>query len=151
MALALLVWGVALTGCGGASREGQAAAAQQPLPENDPANRHTVSIAFDYDFKKNPSCAEKPALKTCIKQFDVYDVSGERFRLFSIPVPKDATGIAKGITGQSPPRIFLPGTHFLSVTAENALGIESDVNGAKIRVEVKAKTVSDSGTSERRN
>jgi hypothetical protein len=149
MSLALLVWGTALTGCGRASREGQTAAAQRPLPENDPANRHTISVTFGYDFKQNPSCAEKPAMKTCIRQFDVYDVSGEPFRLFSIPVPKDARGIVKGITGQSPARIFLAGTHFLSVTAENALGIESDLNGAKIRVEIKPKAASDSRTLER--
>ena len=101
---------------------------------------HKVSVQFDYDFGKHPSCAEKPAVKNCIKQFDVYDVSGQKFRLFSIPVPKDATGFVKGITGTSPSRAFLPGTHYISVTAEDAQGSESETSAARVKVEIKAKT-----------
>ena len=69
----------------------------------------------------------------------MYDVSGGRYKLFSIPVPDGAKGLVKGITGQSPARTFEPGTHFLSVTAQNAMGIESETNAAKITVEVKRK------------
>ena len=127
--------GVAVVGCGRTASRGAEAAP----PQNDPANQHTVTVTFNYDFKKNPSCAEKPTLKDCVKQFDVYDVSGVRFRLFSVPVPAGATGLVKGITGVSPMRAFLPGTHFIAVTAENAAGVESDVNAAKVTVEVKPK------------
>ncbi len=136
--LVLVALGVMLASCGRASHREQAEA--RSLPQNDAANQHTVTVKFDYDFGKNPSCTEKPTLNTCVKQFNVYDVSGERFRLFSIPVPKGAAGAVKGITGLSPTRVFLPGTHFIAVTAENAQGVESDVNAAKVNVEVKPKT-----------
>ena len=133
----LVALGVMLASCGRAAHSEQAEA--QPLPQNDAANQHTLTVKFDYDFGRNPSCMEKPTLNTCVKQFNVYDVSGERFRLFTIPVPKGATGVVKSITGQSPTRVFLPGTHFVAVTAENAQGVESDVNAAKVNVEVKPK------------
>jgi hypothetical protein len=116
------------------------AEAPQSTPQSDPANEHTITVMFDYDFRTNPSCAEKPKLKTCIKQFVVYDISGQRFRLFSIPVPDGARGLVKGIKGESPKRIFLPGKHLIAVTAQNADGVESQVNAAKILVEVKSKT-----------
>ena len=114
-------------------------AAQSP-PQNDPANQHTITVMFDYDFQNNPSCAEKPTLKTCIKQFVVYDISGQKFRLFAIPVPDGAREFVKGIKGESPKRIFLPGQHLIAVTAQNAEGVESQANAAKIMVEVKPKT-----------
>jgi len=150
VALLLVGLAVGLAGCSRASRVVEAQPAQQSTQqsgqpsspeaaENDPANLHSISVKFDYDFQKSPPCSEKPALKTCIKQFDVYDVSGARFRLFSIPVPKDATGMVKGIAGQSPSRIFLPGTHFIAVTAESTTGVESDVSLAKVQVEVRPK------------
>jgi hypothetical protein len=119
---------------------GSFALAASQAPQDKSANVHRVSVQFDYDFSKNPACADKPGVKNCVKQFDVYDVSGERFKLFSIPVPDGAKGLVKGISGQSPARTFLPGTHYLAVTAENAEGVESDSNVAKIRVEIKAKT-----------
>lgn len=108
----------------------------EAVPQSDPANQHKISVQFDYDFGKTPSCAEKPNEKTCVKQFDVYDVSGQRFRLFSIPAPK-GTGMVKGITGESSTRVFLPGTHFIAVTAEDAQGVESNTDAAKVQVEVK--------------
>jgi hypothetical protein len=124
----------------GASTQQQTTSAQSPAPlKNDPANEHTIVITFDYDFQKNPPCAEKPALKTCIKQFVVYDVSGQRLRLFSIPVPDGAHGLVKGIEGQSPRLVFLPGTHLIAVTAQHADAAESDA--AKVTVEVKSKSV----------
>ena len=135
--LILVAAGVALLGCVWVSRDARAEA--EPVPQTEPANLHTVTVKFDYDFAKSPSCTEKPALKTCVKQFNVYDVSGGRFRLFSIPVPNGATAAVKGITGQSPARIFLPGTHFIAVAAENAQGVESDLNSAKVSVEIKPK------------
>jgi hypothetical protein len=119
---------------------GRASSGQAP-PENDAANQHTITVVFGYDFGKIPSCAEKPALKTCIKQFVVYDVSGKRFRLFTVPVPEGARGFVSGIKGESPRRIFLPGKHIIAVTAQNGAGVESDVNGATVTVQVKPKAV----------
>jgi hypothetical protein len=94
---------------------------------------------FDNDFRTRPSCAEKPTLKTCIKQFVVYDVSGQRFKLFSILVPNGARGFVKGITGESPTPIFLPGKNLIAVTTRNADGVESQA--VRIAVGVKSKTV----------
>lgn len=110
---------------------------------------HKVSVQFDYDFGKHPACVEKSAVKNCIKQFNVYDVSGERFRLFSIPVPKDAKGFVKGITGTSPSRSFLPGVHYISVTAEDAQGAESETSAARVKVEITAKP-GENGSSEKK-
>lgn len=138
--LGLLILGAMVGAFGSISPRGQVEAAQIP-PQNDPANQHTIKVMFSYDFRKNPSCAEKPTLKTCIKQFVVYDVSRGSSRLFSIPVPDDARGFVKGIKGQSSEWIFLPGTHRIAVTAQNADGVESDVFAAMIKVKVKPKTV----------
>jgi hypothetical protein len=118
---------------------GRLAATAKASPQNDATNEHRITVKFDYDFEKNPSCAAKPQLKNCIKQFDVYDVSGKKFKLFTIPVPKDATGMVKGITGQSPSRIFQPGVHFIAVTAEDATGVESSVSSAEVNIAVKPK------------
>lgn len=137
---------LAAMGCG---RSSSANADPHPIPQNEEANMHKVSVQFDYDFGKHPACTEKPAVKNCIKQFDVYDVSGQKFRLFSIPVPKDATGFVKGIAGTSPSRAFLPGTHYISVTAEDAQGSESQTSAARVKVEIKAKTV-ENGSGEQK-
>ena len=99
-----------------------------------------MRVQFDYDFTKNPACSTKKTAKTCIKQFDVYDVSGGKFKLFSIPAPADAKGIAKGISGTSPPRVFEPGTHFIAVTAENAGGEESSLPSARTTVTIPPTT-----------
>lgn len=129
------------TCCPGVAADG---AKPRPDPQSDAADIHKVSVQFDYDFSKHPSCSDKPAEKTCIKQFDVYDVSGQKFRLFTIPVPKGATGMVKGISGTSPSRAFLPGAHFISVTAEDSQGVESATSAARVRVEIKAKTADNS-------
>ncbi len=144
-AASLLLWplallATALAGCGHLSRRGDQAIAQA-APPPDPANRHTVTVKFDYDFSKTPACPAKSPSKTCVKRFDVYDVSGGRYKLFTIPAPEGATGMVKGITGRGPERTFEPGTHLIAVTAENATGVESDTNAAKISVEVKRKIV----------
>jgi hypothetical protein len=130
----------ALAACGHAPKGVAGVQAQAP-PPRDPANVHTVTVRFDYDFTKTPACSAKTTVKTCVKEFVVYDVSGGRYKLFTVPVPAGATGVVKGITAQSPSRTFEPGTHFISVTAVNAMGIESDTNAAKTSVEVKRKVI----------
>jgi len=134
-----LLLATALTSCGHISKGIESVHAQTPPP--DPANTHKVTVTFDYDFTKTPPCSPKVTAKTCIKQFDVYDVSGGRYKLFTIPAPAGATGVVKGITGQGPSRTFEPGTHFIAVTAENAAAVESDTNAARVSVEVKRKSL----------
>jgi hypothetical protein len=125
----------AIVACGHGAQIEHAQAAPR-----DPANMHTVTVKFDYDFTKTPPCLPATTTKTCIKEFVVYDVSGGRYKLFTIPAPAGAKGVVKGISGQGPPRTFEPGTHFISVTAVNASGAESDTSAAKVSVEVKRKT-----------
>jgi len=126
----------ALLGCG-RGKQNVEAQSGQPVPQTQQAGAHSISVTFDYDFKNTPTCSPKGTSKTCVKQFNVYDVSGGRFKLFSIPAPEGATGVVKGITGKSPQRHFEPGTHFIAVAAENGAGVESDVNAAKFTVEIK--------------
>jgi hypothetical protein len=113
----------------------------------DPANVHTVTVKFDYDFTKTPACSPKTTSKTCIKQFDVYDAPGARYKLFTIPAPAGATGVVKGITARNPSHTFEPGTHFIAVTAENAAGVESDTNAARVPVEVKRNATATAGAT----
>lgn len=130
----------ALAGCGHSSKGIEAAQAQSAPP--NPGDMHSVSVTFDYDFTKMPACSSKMKVKTCVKDFVVYDVSGGRYKLFTIPAPVGASGPVKGITAHGPERTFEPGTHFIAVTAENAQGEESNTNAAKVAVEVKRKAIS---------
>ncbi len=136
-----VILGVALAAGWGRTACWAQTAAAQTASANDPADMHTITITFDYNFDNNPSCAEKPALKRCVKQFVVYDVSVKKAELFSIPVPDGARGLVKGIQGESTMRIFLPGKHYIAVTAQNAEGAESPVSSGRIAVEIKPKTV----------
>src|ERR1700722_7015263 len=122
-----------ISACGGKSQRAEA----QDAAQNGPPEPHTISVSFDYDFKQSLPCSAKKAPPKCVKQFNVYDVSGGRFKLFSIPVPDNATGVLKGISGKSPQRKFEPGTHFIAVTAENMTGEESDANVARTSVVIK--------------
>ena len=101
-----------------------AKAAATPTP---PA-KHTITVKFDYDFSRSPACSANITTK-CVQQFNVYDISGgpvHRIKLFPIPVPPNAIGQMRGITGTSPQLSFEPGTHFLAVTAQPPTGNESN-------------------------
>jgi len=101
------------------------AATPTPAP---PAN-HSITVNFDYDFGKTPACSPSITAK-CVQQFNVYDISGgpvlNRIKLFSVPVPANASGKVRGITGTSPQLSFETGTHFLAVTAQPPTGNESN-------------------------
>jgi hypothetical protein len=114
--------------------------ASQPSIASAPPNSHIITVNFDYDFTKVPGCSPKIVAKNCIKQFDFYDISGGRYKLFVIPAPVGATGVVKGITGQSPRRVFEPGPHIISVTAEGASGEQSEVTGAKTTIIIPAQS-----------
>ncbi len=96
-----------------------------PAPAAAPAAapaKHTVTVHFDYDFDGTPACPQDKN-KPCVEQFIVYDISGgdlptQRFQLFTIPVPQNAKGTVKGITGTSPPLAFESGRHLIAVTAQ---------------------------------
>ena len=99
--------------------------------------KRRVTITFNYDFNLSHACS-LTLTTNCVKQFNVYDATDkERVKLFSIPVPADAAGLVKGITGTSPPLSLRAGEHILAVTAQAADGTESDSGGATIRIRVK--------------
>jgi hypothetical protein len=102
--------------------------------------KHTVTVHFDYDFNGTPPCPQ-PKDKPCVEQFIVYDISGgpepdKRFKLFTVPVPPDAKGAMKGITGTSPPLAFESGKHLIAVTAQMPDKKESDPNVCRFWVTV---------------
>jgi hypothetical protein len=146
----VFVFGTILPGVLGqqhASSSKQTPQGSQPSSASSLPNSHIVTVHFDYDFTKVPACSPKIATKQCVKQFDVYDVSGRPFKLFSIPVPAGASGVVKGIVGQSPRRVFEPGPHVIAVTAESAAGTESEVTGSKITLVIPAQTSAPANSS----
>jgi hypothetical protein len=88
----------------------------------------SITVKFDYDFRRTPACGEKVA-KHCVQQFVVYDVSAglpKRTKLFTIPVPDGSDRRAlTGITGTSPHLVFESGKHELAVMAQTPDGSES--------------------------
>jgi hypothetical protein len=93
-----------------------------------PSSKHTITVKFDYDFRRSPVCSANITTK-CVQQFNVYDISGgsqNRVKLFSVPVPAGASGRMKGITATSPQLVFEPGLHFLGVSARSVNGDESE-------------------------
>lgn len=67
----------------------------------------------------------------CVQQFNFYEISkgiSNRVKLGSMPVPADATGFVKGITGTTKPFLFTSGKHMVAVSAQMPDGSESDLN-----------------------
>jgi len=107
--------------------QGQAQSSQAQ-PQSEPQSqtpKHTITVTFDYDFTALHACSPK-VTKKCIAKFIVYDISGKKpYKLFTIPVPADASGPVKGISGVSQPLLFESGKHLLAVTAQKDSGEES--------------------------
>jgi hypothetical protein len=101
-------------------------------------SKHKITITFNYDFSKTPVCAANET-KSCITQFNLYDISGgvqKRVKLMSFPPPTGAAGVVKGITATTPLLVFEPGKHLLAVTAQMSKGGESDPTKCTIWVDV---------------
>jgi hypothetical protein len=106
--------------------QGQAQSQAQPQsePQSQPP-KHTITVTFDYDFTALHACSPK-VTKKCIAKFIVYDISGQKpYKLFTIPVPADAKGPVKGISGVSQPLVFESGKHQFAVVAQKDSGEES--------------------------
>ncbi|MGA9998872.1 MAG: hypothetical protein WBQ04_02045 [Candidatus Acidiferrales bacterium] len=98
--------------------------------------KHTIVVKFDYDFTAVPACSQKVS-KKCIAKFFVYDISGDKpYKLFTIPVPADASGSVKGISGESQPLLFESGKHLLAVTAQKGTGEESNPHACSVWVTI---------------
>lgn len=103
------------------------------------AQKRTITVKFDYDFRLNPACTATSTTKKCIKLFNVYDITGgKRDWLFSVPTPAQASGNMKGITATSPPLALAPGKHTLAVTARSADDAESETNVCTTMIDVSA-------------
>src|SRR5579864_8150185 len=99
--------------------------------------KRRVTVTFNYDFNLSHACS-LTLTTNCVKQFNVYDTTASKqVKLFSIPVPADAAGLVKGITGTSPPLSLRAGEHILVVTAQAVDGTESDSGAATVRIRVK--------------
>ena len=97
-----------------------------------PSSKHTITVTFNYDFSKTPSCSPT-VTKSCVQQFNVYDLSAgfeSRTKIFSIPVEPGQTKPVNGIKGKSPLTSFEPGRHKIGVTAQMAGGPESPVEAS---------------------
>jgi hypothetical protein len=100
-------------------------------------HKRKVTVTFNYDFNLSPACS-LTLTKNCVRQFNVYDTTDKKLvKLFTIPLPADATGFVKGITGTSPPLNLRDAEHILSVTAQEADGTESDFGACTIRIRIK--------------
>ena len=98
--------------------------------------KHTITVKFDYNFTATPACSQK-VTKKCIAKFVVYDISGGKpYKLFEIPVPADASGAMKGISGESQPLLFESGKHLVAVTAQNDSGEESSAPASAVWVKI---------------
>jgi hypothetical protein len=89
------------------------------------APTHTVTATFNYDFTVDNACSAT-VTTGCIKQFNVYDLSGGgKVALYSILAPAGANIAVSGITGISGPLTLKGGTHLFGVMAQMADGTES--------------------------
>lgn len=115
-----------------------------PSAENQsapPAGSHThkITVTFDYDFTKTPSCAPPKVKDKCVAQFNVYDISAgvkNRAKLFAMPAAAGETKRVTGITGTSPPRTFESGRHLIGVATQEPDGAESDPRSCTIWVDI---------------
>jgi hypothetical protein len=105
-----------------------ASTAQTGTPPTVPTHgKHTVTLTFDYDFRKTPACTTK-LVKGCIEEFVAYDISAgakHRLKLFEIPLPSKPEGLVQGISATSPLLDFESGKHRIAVVARETGGIES--------------------------
>lgn len=93
-------------------------------------SRHKIQFTFSYDFRITPACSSKTKEK-CVQQFNFYEISegiSHRVKLGSIPVPADAAGFVKDISGTTKPFLFTSGRHMVAVSAQMPDGSESDLS-----------------------
>jgi len=128
--LAMIVASAAIV-AGVCFAQGQAQSQAQSQTQSQ-TPKHTITVTFDYDFTALHACSPK-VTKKCIAKFIVYDISGQKpYKLFTIPVPADANGPVKGISGVSQPLLFESGKHLLAVTAQKDSGEESSPHACSV-------------------
>ena len=126
------VAGVALVG---ACVSGRAAGLSLPAMQKAPSAAasgpqtavHSIAVAFNYDFTKNPACDSTMA-KGCVAKFEVFDISlpEKPYLLFTIAIPPGAAGKTNPIKASGPRMSFVVGKHRLGVSAVTAEGGISD-------------------------
>jgi hypothetical protein len=92
--------------------------------------KYKIAFTFNYDFRVTPACSGE-VKQACVQQFNFYEISkgiSFRVKLGSIPVPADAKGLVKRISGTTEPFLFVPGRHRVAVAAQMPNGEESDLS-----------------------
>ncbi len=76
-----------------AATSARAGRVQEPAATLPVSARHSIGIAFYYDFTKTPACSAV-VTKNCVAKFEVLDISvpGLQHLLFTMPVPPGAMG-----------------------------------------------------------
>lgn len=116
----------------------EASAAEKGAPPAE-ARGHKITVTFDYDFTKTPSCAPPKVKDKCVARFNIYDISAgvqHRAKLFSMPAPTGETKRVTGITVTTPERKFEPGRHLIGVATQEPDGTESDPRGCTVWVTI---------------
>lgn len=91
--------------------------------------KYKITFTFDYDFRVTPACSQE-VKQACVQQFNFYEISRgipKRAKLGSIPVPANAKGFVKGISGTTEAFLFDHGRHMVAVAAQMPNGSESDL------------------------
>jgi hypothetical protein len=124
-----------------------APARQQPTqtapapPAPTTPSTHVIAVKFDYDFGKTRACTKKIKTK-CVQQFVIYNVyldahnQERRIKLGEIPLPENARGVVKGITGKTPPLPFSSGEHKIVVVAEEPGNVQSSPQASSVMVNI---------------
>ena len=91
--------------------------------------KYKITFTFDYDFRVTPACSQE-VKQVCVQRFNFYEISRgipKRAKLGSIPVPANAKGFVKGISGTTEAFLFDHGRHMVAVAAQMPNGSESDL------------------------
>ncbi|HKS67240.1 MAG TPA: hypothetical protein VJR26_08390 [Candidatus Acidoferrales bacterium] len=107
-----------------------------PITAQTAGATHKITVTFDYDFTRTPACRAE-IKRDCVKQFNVYEVGpGIKIlaKLMSIPVPRGAHDVVKGLSGTTRWLTIEPGKHLIAVTAQTPEGAESDLRLCRVWV-----------------
>jgi hypothetical protein len=116
-----------LAGAAAVAAASMASRRQEPAATLPVSARHSIGIAFYYDFTKTPACSAV-VTKNCVAKFEVLDISvpGLQHLLFTMPVPPGAMGKHFPVQGTSPSLKFVIGKHRLGVSAITPENVRSD-------------------------
>lgn len=103
------------------------------------AQRHRVTVKFNYNFARTHACGPKNTDKICVKEFNVYNLTdkGQRYKLFAFPAPENSRKPLEVVSSTSPELPFSPGQHLIAVTAVSNTGKESNAYACTAMIYIK--------------